>query len=194
MKRDIILAGVGGQGILSIATVIGEAALAEGLYLKQAEVHGMSQRGGDVQSNLRISTEPIHSDLIPRGGADLVISLEPMEALRYVEYLKPDGWIVTSSVPFVNIPNYPELEEVLAHIKAFPNHVLLDVEALAKSVGAPAQAANMVLLGAAIPMLGIEHDKMIAGVKRVFARKGEAIVATNVKAVEAGYNQLKIKN
>ena len=194
MKRDIILAGVGGQGILSIATVIGEAALAEGLYLKQAEVHGMSQRGGDVQSNLRISTEPIHSDLIPCGGADLVISLEPMEALRYVEYLKPDGWIVTSSVPFVNIPNYPELEEVLAHIKAFPNHVLLDVEALAKSVGAPAQAANMVLLGAAIPMLGIEHDKMIAGVKRVFARKGEAIVATNVKAVEAGYNQLKIKN
>ena len=194
MKRDIILAGVGGQGILSIATVIGEAALAEGLYLKQAEVHGMSQRGGDVQSNLRISTEPIHSDLIPRGGADLVISLEPMEALRYVEYLKPDGWIVTSSVPFVNIPNYPELEEVLAHIKAFPNHVLLDVEALAKSVGAPAQAANIVLLGAAIPMLGIEHDKMIAGVKRVFARKGEAIVATNVKAVEAGYNQLKIKN
>ena len=194
MKRDIILAGVGGQGILSIATVIGEAALAEGLYLKQAEVHGMSQRGGDVQSNLRISTEPIHSDLIPRGGADLVISLEPMEALRYVEYLKPDGWIVTSSVPFVNIPNYPELEEVLAHIKAFPNHVLLDVEALAKSVGAPAQAANMVLLGAAIPMLGIEHDKMIAGVEGVFARKGEAIVATNVKAVEAGYNQLTINN
>ncbi len=194
MKRDIILAGVGGQGILSIATVIGEAALAEGLYLKQAEVHGMSQRGGDVQSNLRISTEPIHSDLIPRGGADLVISLEPMEALRYVEYLKPDGWIVTSSVPFVNIPNYPELEEVLAHIKAFPNHVLLDVEALAKSVGAPAQAANMVLLGAAIPMLGIEHDKMIAGVERVFSRKGEAVVATNVKAVEAGYNQLKINN
>ena len=194
MKRDIILAGVGGQGILSIATVIGEAALAEGLYLKQAEVHGMSQRGGDVQSNLRISTEPIQSDLIPRGGADLVISLEPMEALRYVEYLKPDGWIVTSSVPFVNIPNYPELEEVLAHIKAFPNHVLLDVEALAKSVGAPAQAANMVLLGAAIPMLGIEHDKMIAGVERVFARKGEAVIATNVKAVEAGYNQLKINN
>ena len=194
MKRDIILAGVGGQGILSIATVIGEAALAEGLYLKQAEVHGMSQRGGDVQSNLRISTEPIHSDLIPRGGADLVISLEPMEALRYVEYLKPDGWIVTSSVPFVNIPNYPDLEEVLAHIKAFPHHVLLDVEALAKSVGAPAQAANMVLLGAAIPMLGIEHDKMIAGVKRVFARKGEAVVATNVKAVEAGFNQLTINN
>ena len=187
MKKDIILAGVGGQGILSIATVIGEAALQEGLYLKQAEVHGMSQRGGDVQSNLRLSSEPIMSDLIPKGGADLIISLEPMEALRYVEYLKPDGWIVTSCVPFLNIPNYPDLEEVLARVRAHKNHVLLDVEALAKEAGAPAQAANMVLLGAAIPMLGIEHDKMIAGVARVFARKGEAIVQTNIAAVEAGY-------
>lgn len=187
MKKDIILAGVGGQGILSIATVIGEAALQEGLYLKQAEVHGMSQRGGDVQSNLRLSSEPIMSDLIPRGGADLIISLEPMEALRYVEYLKPDGWIVTSCVPFLNIPNYPDLEQVLARIRAYKNHVLLDVEALAKEAGAPAQAANMVLLGAAIPMLGIDHDKMLAGVARVFARKGEAIVQTNIAAVEAGY-------
>jgi indolepyruvate ferredoxin oxidoreductase beta subunit len=187
MKKDIILAGVGGQGILSIATVIGEAALQEGLYLKQAEVHGMSQRGGDVQSNLRLSSEPIMSDLIPKGGADLIISLEPMEALRYVEYLKPDGWIVTSCVPFLNIPNYPDLEQVLARIKAYKNHVLLDVEALAKEAGAPAQAANMVLLGAAIPMLGIDHDKMIAGVARVFARKGETIVNTNINAVEKGY-------
>lgn len=187
MKKDIILAGVGGQGILSIATVIGEAALQEGLYLKQAEVHGMSQRGGDVQSNLRLSSEPIMSDLIPKGGADIIISLEPMEALRYVEYLAPDGWIVTSCVPFLNIPNYPDLDRVLARIKAFDHHVLLDVEALAKEAGAPAQAANMVLLGAAIPMLGIDHDKMIAGVSRVFARKGEAIVNTNIKAVETGY-------
>ena len=187
MKKDIILAGVGGQGILSIATVIGEAALQEGLYLKQAEVHGMSQRGGDVQSNLRLSSEPIMSDLIPKGGADLIISLEPMEALRYVEYLKPDGWIVTSCVPFLNIPNYPELEQVLARVRSYEHHVLLDVEALAKEAGAPAQAANMVLLGAAIPMLGIEHDKMIAGVARVFARKGEAVVNTNINAVEKGY-------
>jgi indolepyruvate ferredoxin oxidoreductase beta subunit len=187
MKKDIILAGVGGQGILSIATVIGEAALQEGLYLKQAEVHGMSQRGGDVQSNLRLSSEPIMSDLIPKGGADLIISLEPMEALRYVDYLKPDGWIVTSCVPFLNIPNYPDLEQVLARIKAYKNHVLLDVEALAKEAGAPVQAANMVLLGAAIPMLGIDHDKMLAGVARVFARKGETIVNTNINAVEKGY-------
>ncbi|MBO7502418.1 MAG: indolepyruvate oxidoreductase subunit beta [Paludibacteraceae bacterium] len=193
MTKNIILAGVGGQGILSIATVVGEAALAEGLFLKQAEVHGMSQRGGDVQSNLRISSEPIMSDLIAKGDADLIISLEPMEALRYVSYLKPEGWIVTSSVPFVNIPNYPEIETVLQHVRSHKNHVLLDVETLAKEAGAPAQAANMVLLGAAIPMLGIDHDKMIAGVQRVFARKGEAIVASNVAAVEAGYaNGIKL--
>ena len=187
MKRDIILAGVGGQGILSIATVIGAAALNEGLYLKQAEVHGMSQRGGDVQSNLRLSSDPIYSDLISKGGADIIISLEPMEALRYLPYLKPEGWIVSSSKPFVNIPNYPDIEEVLSHIKNLPNHVLLDVDTLAKEAGAPAQAANMVLLGAAIPMLGIDHDTIIDGVKRIFARKGDTIVASNVAAIEAGY-------
>ena len=192
MKRDIILAGVGGQGILSIATVIGDAALNEGLYLKQAEVHGMSQRGGDVQSNLRLSSDPIYSDLIPKGGADLIISLEPMEALRYLPYLKPDGWIVTSSKPFINIPNYPDIEEVLAHIKAIEHHVLVDVEALAKEAGAPAQAANMVLLGAAIPMLGIDHDKIMEGVRRIFARKGESIVAANLSAIEAGYRASNI--
>ena len=187
MKRDIILAGVGGQGILSIATVIGDAALNEGLYLKQAEVHGMSQRGGDVQSNLRLSSDPIYSDLIPLQGADIIISLEPMEALRYLPYLKPDGWIVTSSKPFVNIPNYPDLNEVIACVKEIKNHVLVDVEELAKQAGAPAQAANMVLLGAAIPMLDIDHDKIIAGVQRIFSRKGETIVASNVAAIEAGY-------
>lgn len=191
MKRDIILAGVGGQGILSIATVIGEAALKEGLYLKQAEVHGMSQRGGDVQSNLRLSSEPIYSDLIAKGGADIIISLEPMEALRYLPYLKPDGWIVSSCKPFVNIPNYPDIEQVLEHIKAVKNHVLLDVEVLAKEAGAPLQAANMVLLGAAIPMLGIDHDKIVAGVERIFARKGEAVVAANIAAIEAGYSASK---
>ena len=192
MKRDIILAGVGGQGILSIATVIGDAALNEGLYLKQAEVHGMSQRGGDVQSNLRLSSEPIYSDLIPKSGADIIISLEPMEALRYLPYLKPDGWIVTSSKPFVNIPNYPEIEDILARIKELENYVLIDVEDLAKQAGAPAQAANMVLLGAAIPMLGIDYEKIVAGVKRIFARKGEAIVASNIAAIEAGYNASKV--
>lgn len=186
MKKDIILAGVGGQGILSIATIIGEAAIAEGLYIKQAEVHGMSQRGGDVQSNLRLSSAPIASDLIPKGGADIIISLEPMEALRYLPYLKKDGWIVTNSVPFINIENYPDIDALYAKLRSLPQVVLLDVEQLAKEAGAPMQAANMVLLGAAIPMLDIEADKIMAGVERIFSRKGEDVVAKNIAALKAG--------
>lgn len=187
MKKDIILAGVGGQGILSIATVIGEAALTNGLHIKQAEVHGMSQRGGDVQSNLRLSTDPISSDLIPTGGADIIISLEPMEALRYVYALSKEGWVVTSSVPFVNIDNYPDVEKINEHLAALDHVVVLDVEAIAKEAGAPAQASNMVLLGAASPMLGLEFEAVKDAVRKIFSRKGEAVVNTNIAALEAGY-------
>lgn len=187
MKNDIILAGVGGQGILSIATVIGQVALSEGWYLKQAEVHGMSQRGGEVQSHLRISSDPIWSDLIPQGKADIILSLEPLEALRYVPWLAPDGCVVTSSVPFRNIDNYPDLEEVYAAIRSCPKHILIDTDALVKEINAPVQAANMVLLGAAIPMLGVEPEIVKAGLQKVFARKSEAIVQTNIRALEAGY-------
>ncbi len=187
MKKDIILAGVGGQGILSIATVIGQAALAEGWYLKQAEVHGMSQRGGEVQSHLRISTEPIWSDLIPQGKADIILSLEPLEALRYVPWLAPGGCVVTSSVPFRNIDNYPDIDQVYASVKACPKHILIDTDALVKEINAPVQAANMVLLGAAIPMLGIEPEIMKTALQKVFARKSEAVVETNIRALMAGY-------
>ena len=131
MKQDIILSGVGGQGILSIATIIGEAATRSGLTLKQAEVHGMSQRGGDVQSNLRLSDEAISSDLIAMGTADMILSLEPMEALRYLPYLSKDGWIITSSAPFKNIPNYPEDEALMNELRSLPHVVMVDVERLA---------------------------------------------------------------
>ena len=186
MKTDIILSGVGGQGILSIAAAIGEAALKEGLYMKQAEVHGMSQRGGDVQSNLRLSDQPIASDLIPLGHADLIISLEPMESLRYLPYLNKEGWLVTNSQPFINIPNYPDLEKVKAELDKLPHKVVLDVEAIAKEAGSM-RAANIVMLGAATPFLGIEYEKIEDGVRSIFARKGEEIVAMNLKALKAGY-------
>ena len=187
MKTDIILSGVGGQGILSIAAVIGEAALKEGLYMKQAEVHGMSQRGGDVQSNLRLSDEPIASDLIPKGHADLIISLEPMESLRYLPYLKKEGWLVTNSRPFVNIPNYPEIEKVNAELDKLRHKVVLDVEEIAKEAGS-VRAANIVMLGAAAPFIGIEYDKIEAGIRQIFGRKGEDIVNMNLKALKAGYD------
>ena len=188
MKTDIILCGVGGQGILSIATIIGEAALKENLYIKQAEVHGMSQRGGDVQSNLRISSEPIYSDLVPKGAADVIISMEPMEALRYLPFLKKDGWIITSSTPFVNIPNYPDLEVIKSDLSKLKNVVMIDIEQLAKDAGI-ARSANVILLGAAQRALGIEYDKLEDAVRRVFARKGDAVVDANIKALSIGKQQ-----
>ncbi|NDV78271.1 indolepyruvate oxidoreductase subunit beta [Dysgonomonas sp. 511] len=185
MKLDIILSGVGGQGILSIAAIVGEAALKEGLHIKQAEVHGMSQRGGDVQSNLRISSDQIYSDLIAKGSADAIISLEPMEALRYLPYLSQSGWVVTNTTPFVNIPNYPAIEDIIAELKSLPNVILLDVDALAKEAGS-ARATNMVLLGAASVILGIEDAKLEDAITQVFLRKGEKIVEMNINAFRAG--------
>lgn len=185
MKKDIILCGVGGQGILSIATIIGEAAMQAGLQIKQAEVHGMSQRGGDVQSHLRISSEPIYSDLIPLGGADVIISMEPMEALRYVPYLKADGWVVTSSVPFVNIPNYPADTDIQAALAQLPHVVSIDIDQLAKDSGVP-RSANMVLLGAAAQAIGIGYEQLASAIGHVFARKGEAVVGANLRALALG--------
>ena len=191
MKQDIILCGVGGQGILSIATVIGWAALDQNLHLKQAEVHGMSQRGGDVQSNLRLSSDPINSDLIPLGACDLIVSLEPMEALRYLPYLSPNGWIITNSTPFVNIPNYPEMDDVNAELKKVKNLICIDVDAIAKEVNSP-RSANMVLLGATAAVLNmLEPNKLREGITQVFMRKGQAIVDTNIAAFNAGLEYAK---
>ena len=191
MKKDIILCGVGGQGILSIATVIGEAATIAGINLKQAEVHGMSQRGGDVQSNLRLSTEQIYSDLIPQGGADLVISMEPMESLRYLPFLAKNGTIVTSSKPFINIPNYPDEDALQAELDALPSVVKLDIESVAKDAG-NVRGANMVLLGMAAPFLEIiTVDQLRQAIATIFARKGEAVVEANLKAFDMGAEKVK---
>ncbi|MGL4227981.1 MAG: indolepyruvate oxidoreductase subunit beta [Tannerellaceae bacterium] len=192
MKVDIILSGVGGQGILSIAAVIGKAAIKNDLHMKQAEVHGMSQRGGDVQSNLRISDKPIASDLIPKGAADLIISLEPMEALRYLPYLKKEGWIVSNTQPFENINNYPNINAIHEEIKKIPNHVLLDVEAIAKEIGS-IRTANIVMLGAAAPFLNIEYKALEQSIRDIFERKGEDIVNINLKALKAGFEAAQRK-
>lgn len=191
MKTDIILSGVGGQGILSIAAIIGEAALAENLYIKQAEVHGMSQRGGDVQSNLRIADRPINSDLIASGNADVIISLEPMEALRYLPYLSREGWIITSSTPFVNIPNYPEEKVLKAELQKLPRVIMLDVNELAKEHNLP-KCANVILLGAAAKSLQIiGYSDLEKSIARVFAHKGQAVIEMNLKALSIGYNAVQ---
>ena len=191
MKKDIILAGVGGQGILTIATIIGDAATTAGLNLKQAEVHGMSQRGGDVQSNLRLSTDFIYSDLIKQGAADLIISMEPMEALRYLPYLNKEGWVVTSSHPFKNIPNYPEEEALMQELNNLPKVAALPIEDVAKENNLP-KSANVVLLGMASKYIEIlTPEQLRESIARVFASKGEKIVEANQMAFDLGLNAVK---
>lgn len=187
MKKDIILAGVGGQGILSIASCIGIAAVEENLYLKQAEVHGMSQRGGDVQSHLRLSSNEIASDLIPEGKADMIISVEPMEALRYLPMLSKNGVIITASEPFINIDNYPEVEKVYEELKKH-NAIIVDADTIAKECG-NIRAANMVIFGAAVPSLEIDMQTIENSIRKQFGSKGEEVVELNLKAVKTGFEQ-----
>ncbi|MCP4403967.1 MAG: indolepyruvate oxidoreductase subunit beta [bacterium] len=185
MKNDIILAGVGGQGILSIAAIIGYAAVDSGLYLKQAEVHGMSQRGGVVQSHLRISDKEIFSDLIPGGSAQLVLSVEPMESLRYLPYLAEKGWLISNTKPFINIKNYPEEEVLFKKISALPHHIMLPADQIAKDIGA-SRAMNMVMLGAGSSQIDVTYEQLREGIRFIFGRKGDAVVESNLKALEAG--------
>ncbi|MGP1514358.1 MAG: indolepyruvate oxidoreductase subunit beta [Bacteroidales bacterium] len=186
MKIDIILCGVGGMGALSSAAIISNVALGMGMYMKQAETHGMSQRGGDVQSHLRLSDEPISSDLIPEGQCDLILSVEPMEALRYVNFLnKKTGWIITDSNPFVNIPNYPDIDDIEKEIRRIPNHIFHDFTRIAKEIGNP-KGVNMVVLGAASKYLKIDIAKLEEAVRSNFIKKGDDIVNANIKALRAG--------
>lgn len=186
MKIDIILCGVGGMGALSSAAIISKAALEMGMYMKQAETHGMSQRGGDVQSHLRLSDQPIASDLIPEGECDIILSVEPMEALRYLPFLNREtGWVITNQNPFVNIPNYPEHEAVLAEVRKVKNHILFDADKIAKEVNNP-KGTNMVVLGAASKYLGIDIEKLEEAVRSNFARKGDAVIDANIAALRAG--------
>jgi indolepyruvate ferredoxin oxidoreductase, beta subunit len=185
MKNDIILSGVGGQGILSIAATIGLAAVECSLFLKQSEVHGMSQRGGDVQSHLRLSDSPVASDLIPHGKADIIISVEPMESLRYLPWLSHSGWVVTNSNPFINIDDYPPLEEILSEIKKIKNHIIIDADSIAKDCGS-VKAGNMVILGAASPYIELPFESLENAIRNLFGKKGDEIVDLNLRALNAG--------
>lgn len=186
MKTDIILAGVGGQGILSIATVIGMAALKSNLNVKQAETHGMSQRGGAVVSHLRLSDKPIYSDLIPKGEADIILSVEPMEALRYLPFLSDTGYIVTNTAPFLNIPNYPELDKVLKELNEHKRTITLDANEIATNIGSKL-SSNMVVLGAATPFLNhITIESIQESITDLFKKKGDEVVNTNLQAILSG--------
>ncbi len=185
MKCDIVLAGVGGQGILTIAAILGQVAVEEGIHVKQSEIHGMSQRGGSVFAHLRLSSQPIMADQITDGAADIVVAMEPMEALRYQASLAPNGVMIANTTPVINIPDYPEPESLLTAIRNLPNHLLFDADALAKTVGSP-RAVNIVLLGAISNHLDLDPAILEGAIRKRFASKGDAVVEMNLKAFAAG--------
>ncbi len=185
MKFDIILAGVGGQGVLSVSAIIASSAMQEGLHVKQSEVHGMSQRGGAVLANLRLSDKPIASDLIPRGTAAMVLSMEPLESLRYLEYMSADTVLITAAEPVRNIDDYPDLDGLLARIRELPHATVLDAERLARQAGS-ARATNMVIVGAASHWLPVKLETIEHFVRTLFASKGDKVVDTNITALRAG--------
>ncbi len=184
MKCDVIIAGVGGQGILSIATVLGRAALSHGFRLKQAEVHGMAQRGGAVQSHFRVSDEPIHSDIIGQAGADVIVGMEPMESLRYLAWLAPEGWLISNREAVVNIPDYPPVEELCAGVEAWKRHLLFDGSELARQAGS-ARSLNMAMLGAATPFIPIPQAVLEQAISDQFELKGTSVVETNIEVFRA---------
>ncbi|MGB3976251.1 MAG: indolepyruvate oxidoreductase subunit beta [bacterium] len=186
MKRDIIISGVGGQGILSISYLICNAALERGWSFKQAEVHGMAQRGGAVQSHLRLNDKVVYSDLIPLGQADLILSVEPLELFRYLPFLSKSGIVITATDPFINIPNYPELESLNSLLETLPKKILVPAANIAKELGNP-RIANTVMLGAAAPTIGFEPDEFDKSLEELFGSKGEKIVNLNKEAVREGY-------
>ncbi len=185
MTCDIVLAGVGGQGVLSIAAIIASAAMADGFKVRQSEVHGMAQRGGAVSAHLRISDSAIHCDLIPSGGADLILSMEPVESLRYLSFLKPDGAIVTAAEPFVNIPDYPDLAGIVGCIGRLPRSRVVAAADLARKAGS-ARAVNMVIVGAASPFIPVSLQSIEKSIAGLFGAKGASLVETNLKALAAG--------
>ena len=159
MKKDIVLCGVGGDGIVSVAKIISDAALNMGMNLKQSEIHGMSQRGGSVFSHLRISDNVIFADVIPEGQADIILSSEPMEALRYLPWLNKEGWVITNNDPFINIGNYPDMALIEAELGKLEHVVSFNANEIAKQLKA---RSNMVLLGATVPHLGISLERMMS--------------------------------
>jgi len=185
VKTDVVLAGVGGQGVLSIAAILAEAARREGLRVKQGEIHGMSQRGGAVFASVRLSDGRIDSDLISHGSAQLLLGLEPLEALRSVEYLATDGILVTSADPMENIPNYPQLDVIHQRIGEVTGSILVQAGALAMEAGSP-RAANVVMAGAVSMFLPLRGETVADCVADGFARKGEWVVEINMRAFTAG--------
>jgi indolepyruvate ferredoxin oxidoreductase beta subunit len=183
--HGIVLSGVGGQGVLSLAQILLEALRRSGLQALQSEIHGMSQRGGSVHAQDCFSSLPLTSPIIEEGRADLLIALEPLEALRYVSMLAIHGHLVVSEEPQVNMEGYPPLDDVYAALKAVPGAPLVDTEDLARRLN-HRQAGGMVLLGMASKFLPVAASVWREVISQRFESKGPRVTEKNLEAFEVG--------
>jgi len=182
---DILIVGIGGQGTILASNILGEACLIEGRHVKGAETHGMAQRGGSVESHIRI--DGLYGPLIPPGQGDLLISFDLLEALRYSHFLKNEGKMVVNrhlvlptSVFTQKLP-VPTQDEIIEALKKH-SLCLLDADKMAEEAGSPL-SQNVVMLGAASPSIPISPESLINAVKRLVPKK---TVDINVKAFEMG--------
>lgn len=183
--HGIILSGVGGQGVLSLAQILLEALRRSGLHTLQSEIHGMSQRGGSVHAQVCYAEAPLSSPIIDEGCADLLIALEPLEALRYVSMLRLNGALVVSEEPQTDMAGYPPLEDIYAALKAVPGAHLVDTEDLARRLN-HRQAGGMALLGMASRFLPVDDAVWREVIAQRFEAKGPRITEKNLEAFEAG--------
>lgn len=186
-KYDLLIVGVGGQGVILASDIIGRAAVAEGLSIRAAETHGMAQRGGAVENHVRIGCK--YGTLIPYQGADCLMSMEPLEALRFAKYINPKGIAIINTEPIVPVTVatgkvlYPEVDVIIEKMKGICADVKAEnFTALAKKAGA-AQALNVVMIGAVSKYLPLSPEIL----KEVIARSvPPKTVAVNLKAFDLG--------
>ena len=187
--QGIIVAGVGGQGTITLAQLILGAAWRSKYHCLQSEVHGMSQRGGAVNAHIVFDSQPVTSPTIEEGSADLLIGMEPLETLRYVHMVKKEGNIISSLSPIVNMGNYPEESTVIDAVKKVDDIHLVDTDACSKELK-NRHAGNVILLGMASKFLPMEQELWLSIFEERFKVKGDKIIQKNKEAFEYGRNLL----
>ncbi len=192
---SIAIAGVGGQGVLTLAEILAKAALEASLNVRVGEIHGMAQRGGHVVCTVRIG-DGAHGPIVDPGTADLLVGFEPIETLREIQTVAVDGYVLMSS--HIQYPvavsmgkaEYPSHEEIINTIKQFTSHILeIDAMDLAKQAGS-SMSMNMVMLGGILGtgIIPISRDTAIKVVRTAFPERYETI---NVQAVDLGMKTVK---
>jgi indolepyruvate ferredoxin oxidoreductase beta subunit len=194
---NIVLAGVGGQGILLAAEILGVAAVKEGLNVRVSEIHGMAQRGGAVTSSVRIG-EHASSPMVLEGQADVLLGFEPLETLRSLKFVSEKTLVIVSDekippteLAAKNVP-YPSMKEIVAKISQFTKNVtIVETEKLAEEAGS-ILTRNIVLLGAlaAAEKMPIQTENVLEALKELVPAKH---VEMNVKAFKLGYDCMKKK-